>query len=176
MGGEKSLASMLWAVWLGSPPHGRGKVLGVQVRSCRARITPAWAGKRARCPCWCAGGQDHPRTGGEKTERSRRLQLLQGSPPQGGEKVDPTGNDWYTQGSPPRGRGNGRRVVDHHPLPGITPAWAGKRRPTLRASPRAWDHPRVGGEKSGHAGRKGKLKGSPPRGRGKGCAAAAVAL
>ena len=51
----------------GSPPRGRGKDSGT-VHGCgQLRITPAWAGKRARCPCWCAGGQDHPRVGGEKS-------------------------------------------------------------------------------------------------------------
>ena len=70
-------------------------------------------------------------------------------------------------GSPPRGRGKGRRVVDHHPLPGITPAWAGKSKNCSGHCSAPPDHPRMGGEKSGDCPRNVFSSGSPPRGRGK---------
>ena len=66
VGGEKFTAyAKIWNEW-GSPPRGRGKVTVNQMRMLKARITPAWAGKRAvdtvsRCAHW-----DHPRIGGEK--------------------------------------------------------------------------------------------------------------
>ena len=85
----------------------------------------------------------------------------------GGEKTESSSASMNPRGSPPRGRGKERRVVDHHPLPGITPAQAGKRirRPdTERAY---WDHPRVGGEKSGAWWIIILFLGSPPHRRGK---------
>ena len=66
VGGEKFTAyAKIWNEW-GAPPRGRGKVTVNQMRMLKARITPAWAGKRAvdtvsRCAHW-----DHPRIGGEK--------------------------------------------------------------------------------------------------------------
>lgn len=85
----------------------------------------------------------------------------------GGEKTESSSASMNPRGSPPRGRGKERRVVDHHPLPGITPAQAGKRirRPdTERAY---WDHPRVGGEKVLQLPVFQSPLGSPPRRRGK---------
>ena len=51
---------------------------------------------------------------------------------------------------------------------GITPAWAGKSQTLHFNSHRTGDHPRVGGEKYAGRRHRGDLKGSPPRGRGKG--------
>ena len=52
-------------------------------------------------------------------------------------------------------------------LPGITPAWAGKR-VRFPSSASSWrDHPRVGGEKLLSKWGQGWPLGSPPRGRGK---------
>ena len=70
-------------------------------------------------------------------------------------------------GSSPRRRGKFFLTDLVRIVVGITPAWAGKRRPTLRASPRAWDHPRVGGEKLRMGFLRGLVLGSPPHGRGK---------
>ena len=112
------------------------------------RITPAHAGKRCYLCASTKSSWDHPRVGGEKTA----CVLIVG----------------LGKGSPPHRRGKERRVVDHHPLPGITPAQAGKRirRPdTERAY---WDHPRVGGEKSRNDGVYYQSTGSPPHRRGKG--------
>ena len=46
VGGEKGLNPALAAYNGGSPPHGRGKVFFDQKKASKARITPAWAGKR----------------------------------------------------------------------------------------------------------------------------------
>ena len=85
----------------------------------------------------------------------------------GGEKYDCTGQEFTNWGSPPRRRGKGHGQSLRRGLKRITPAWAGKRRPTLRASPRAWDHPRVGGEKFHSAAEIDEKMGSPPHRRGK---------
>ena len=50
---------------------------------------------------------------------------------------------------------------------GITPACAGKRRWALDALRRAWDHPRVCGEKGFGVPVSSTMRGSPPRVRGK---------
>ena len=131
----------------GSPPRGRGKVGLDGGLSEAVGITPAQAGKSKLALCTPSCPTDHPRAGGEK--------------------VSPLSAVALSRGSPPHGRGKERRVVDHHPLPGITPAQAGKRirRPdTERAY---WDHPCVGGEKMLTGNATDDETGSPPRGRGK---------
>ena len=69
--------------------------------------------------------------------------------------------------SPPRWRGK----VFLSPCPGwrarITPAWAGKSCCSSSVFCIRWDHPRVGGEKSGAVGQMTDKQGSPPRGQGK---------
>ena len=131
----------------GSPPRGRGKVDGPPAQVGRGRITPAQAGKsvaprQKRSALW-----DHPRVGGEKPPF-----LCSGS---------------CLVGSPPRGRGKGPALHCSSPVPGITPAWAGKRNRPLSCPHGTGDHPRVGGEKKSQSTRKVKQQGSPPRGRGK---------
>ena len=102
MGGEKLKHPKYTTDEGGSPPHGRGKVLQVAPLCAEPGITPAWAGKSGYWERRSGACRDHPRVGGEKTAKI----IL-----------------WHScQGSPPRGRGKGRRVVNHHPLPGITPA------------------------------------------------------
>ena len=65
-----------------------------------------------------------------------------------------------------RGKGNfSQRNFD---VPGITPACAGKRSAAACARFRAWDHPRVCGEKNGGFCGSCFGAGSPPRVRGKG--------
>ena len=106
VGGEKSVRKRPAKRGVGSPPRGRGKVYPFRVGPVAVRITPAWAGKSLFCFTAAVPIQDHPRVGGEKElgDRFKTAEL----------------------GSPPRRRGKGWRVVDHHPLPGITPAQAGK--------------------------------------------------
>ena len=131
----------------GSPPRGRGKVFPRARRAAGRGIIPALAGKSPAPLIQSLDSRDHPRAGGEK--------------------VSPLSAVALSRGSPPHGRGKERRVVDHHPLPGITPAQAGKRirRPdTERAY---WDHPCVGGEKMLTGNATDDETGSPPRGRGK---------
>ena len=72
-------------------------------------------------------------------------------------------------GSPPRGRGKVGHSVISTISSGITPAWAGKSATSEKARATKQDHPRVGGEKMLSKLPVSSLKGSPPRGRGKGC-------
>ena len=110
-------------------------------------ITPAWAGKSSRGWRIHPPVRDHPRVGGEKRRLSECAQ--------------------WAEGSPPRGRGKEGIVLARGPAEGITPAWAGKRLHQLQAVFPAWDHPRVGGEKSMRSTKTAPSSGSPPRGRGK---------
>ena len=71
--------------------------------------------------------RDHPRVCGEKSRVCPRS--------------DPG------TGSPPRMRGKGSAPPRGHPLPGITPAYAGKSVSRILLYSRTWDHPRVCGEK-----------------------------
>ena len=73
-----------------------------------------------------------------------------------------------SEGSPPRGRGKVNGLPFAMSGVGITPAWAGKSQTLHFNSHRTGDHPRVGGEKYAGRRHRGDLKGSPPRGRGKG--------
>ena len=106
----------------------RGKVANYTVRWQLLRITPAYAGKSG-APCtlyrWI---EDHPRLCGEKCNFSTHASNLVGSPP------------------PMRGK-----VLSLSPriiIPGITPAYAGKRRITGNQNAGVWDHPRLCGEKT----------------------------
>ena len=69
MGGEKGWIQNDAAAAKGSPPHGRGKVQLDGLRSKRAGITPAWAGKRTSGGSNGSVDKDHPRMGGEKCAR-----------------------------------------------------------------------------------------------------------
>ena len=112
----------------GSPPRMRGKVSQCPASRAGPGITPAYAGKR-----FCYGWQkplsgDHPRVCGEKP---RMWQTM-----------------WKKQGSPPRMRGKVSSANSSLSHSGITPAYAGKRRPCFNKSNKTWDHPRVCGEKT----------------------------
>ena len=148
MGGEK-LGRMAVAISvIGSPPHGRGKVLCSVFGVLPHRITPAWAGKssstRTRLPIrW-----DHPRMGGEKPLSNVVCSTFSGSPPHGRGKV-----------SFCHAAGFGLW---------ITPAWAGKSFVLRLWCVATQDHPRMGGEKDDYDSSGKELQGSPPHGRGKG--------
>ena len=168
VGGEKKYNVKDFHPHKGSPPHGRGKGHGQSLRRGLKRITPAWAGKRS--PGWPLppSSRDHPRMGGEKKKG--------GSPEKSG------------LGSPPRWRG--KDAVQQHTARrvGITPAWAGKRKPCSCHRSESADHPRKAGKSPTYSGcvspgrdhpRVGGEKvldfmlfcpkpGSPPRRRGKG--------
>ena len=104
--GEKSKYRGICALLPGSPPRMRGKELCPFTTMSAARITPAYAGKRAVPFYYYVGGQDHPRVCGEKEVRhqSRASGI----------------------GSPPRMRGKVCCVHSPAPVCGITPAYAGK--------------------------------------------------
>ena len=107
VGGEKSVVLKFNNVEMGSPPRGRGKVRILPLTRLGFRITPAWAGKSEKKGCRPSSYRDHPRVGGEKMFLPR--------------------SGFAVRGSPPRGRGKGGATVPETALPGITPAWAGKR-------------------------------------------------
>ena len=67
--GEKKPSATLCTVSWGSPPHMRGKVLGVVFHAPANRITPAYAGKRMAAGWRWRKIQDHPRICGEKTKK-----------------------------------------------------------------------------------------------------------
>ena len=134
-------------MWKGSPPRGRGKDGRIWKVPVSEGITPAWAGKSLPAVIAAALAVDHPRVGGEKTVEYGKFQ--------------------FQRGSPPRGRGKARSYAQLHDEPGITPAWAGKRRPLFGPCAGRGDHPRVGGEKLRFPVVSTRELGSPPRGRGK---------
>ena len=147
MGGEKWIICCCSVRCLGSPPHGRGKVIDSLLDCPQRGITPAWAGKRRVLSVPIRSTQDHPRIGGEKGLGSQVTQL--------------------SQGSPPRRRGKDAVVAVVVRGAGITPAWAGKSCIRIVWVGAQWDHPRVGGEKLMGRPRRSVGAGSPPRGRGK---------
>ena len=153
---------------MGSPPHGRGKVMKANKKVKENGITPAWAGKSRECRYALTNEWDHPRVGGEKPARSSCKAVSSGSPPRGrGKASRPSvcrGPQWdhprvggeknagFTKtdiaaGSPPRGRGKDSGTVHGCGQLRITPAWAGKSREIPLHLRAAKDHPCVGGEK-----------------------------
>ena len=148
VGGEKGWSCPHRWPATGSPPRGRGKGGPQGPGLGPHRITPAWAGKSLGFRWCCYVCWDHPRVGGEKTNR----QELRAKRP----------------GSPPRGRGKGLVICSLVRTPRITPAWAGKRKCPRPPAGGREDHPRVGGEKRVRPEVLPSGQGSPPRGRGKG--------
>ena len=132
----------------GSPPRGRGKEAGCGPQKSRARITPAWAGKRRQPSGPCAAPRDHPRVGGEKPAGGQHRAPKRGTTPPwagkraalvwvcakpwdhprvGGEKTKLILLFRLRLGSPPRWRGKAEAFVRKIAAGGITPALAGKR-------------------------------------------------
>ena len=104
--GEKLIAISIFLCASGSPPPMRGKDEFDMDEVDDARITPAYAGKRA-----CGGRdekrrKDHPRLCGEKRSRRVLVDAAEGSPP------------------PMRGKANGTASFSDGYR--ITPAYAGK--------------------------------------------------
>ena len=128
--GEKLLLYSRYKPCKGSPPRMRGKARESPASGRMTGITPAYAGKRSVEEDVTWSIRDHPRVCGEKLVR---LAFICGI--------------W---GSPPRMRGKAGRKAQVDFAAGITPAYAGKRSPSLRSSPPRWDHPRVCGEKIRH--------------------------
>ena len=107
VGGEKLWVCCYDVVPRGSPPRGRGKEIVDITEWPTNRITPAWAGKSNAAVLDTSSTEDHPRMGGEKCIES--------------------GEDVLVSGSPPHGRGKDVPFIGTLAVPGITPAWAGKR-------------------------------------------------
>ena len=133
---------------MGSPPPMRGKVPDLRVRQITRGITPAYAGKSSTQHAFLCCVRDHPRLCGEKAVFCNDIKCC--------------------VGSPPPMRGKVPVCLSCPVLPGITPAYAGKRHSHTPSSKRHRDHPRLCGEKTPHASRQCKLAGSPPPMRGKG--------
>ena len=111
------------------------------------RITPAYAGKRARFQVRFQHQQDHPRLCGEKFCKAKKIMQRVGSPP------------------PMRGKASDtRRPVCKA---GITPAYAGKRSAVVLCGMKKKDHPRLCGEKCIRPCASPMTRGSPPPMRGK---------
>ena len=127
VGGEKIDSLPHRALYLGSPPRGRGKAHLWIIHQIFIRITPAWAGKSTPSLPHAHTCEDHPRMGGEK----------QCGLPTACRRT----------GSPPHGRGKAVVPVCASRLSGITPAWAGKSQSDQHDRGRLRDHPRMGGEK-----------------------------
>ena len=130
VGGEKRRTSWPSTQGRGSPPRGRGKEPKRVPNEPGNRITPAWAGKRHKAVLSSGRNGDHPRVGGEKRQN--------------------LGPHTARKGSPPRGRGKAQRSQPGLAGPGITPAWAGKRKKKSSHGQFLRDHPRVGGEKAAY--------------------------
>ena len=145
--GEKPSSRQYARADLGSPPHTRGKESLPSPTIARDGITPAHAGKRGSTPHRRPQSWDHPRTHGEKHGMESTSHIRQGSPPHTRGKA-PTYSNWA----------NWDR---------ITPAHTGKSFASDLCGESGRDHPRACGEKVGQSSRKQKLRGSPPRVRGK---------
>ena len=125
--GEKVKQRVDFLAAVGSPPRARGKEKQNWSGILHSRITPACAGKSFKGICVNWSHWDHPRVRGEKlAERAQMAASL---------------------GSPPRARGKVSIFTYQWPLPGITPACAGKRFPEIHNRSNQRDHPRVRGEK-----------------------------
>ena len=145
--GEKPRVSSPIGRQMGSPPRMRGKGEVEAGKESVDRITPAYAGKRGRCPRPAGRRWDHPRVCGEKIRARLHPRFL--------------------VGSPPRMRGKERKRCCTATGTGITPAYAGKSRLHTSVLPWRRDHPRICGEKERWQGIWNSGVGSPPRMRGK---------
>ena len=155
--GEKERLSQYCSAPAGSPPPMRGKDANASKAIADHGITPAYAGKREVFRLSLAVSWDHPRLCGEKSWTNSSSVLMLGSPP------------------PMRGKGS--MTTQPQPCFRITPAYAGKSSLSSFSTCRAWDHPRLCGEKSSHVPLDAALTGSPPPMRGKGLyPASALAL
>ena len=130
--GEKPRRSCHHRRRSGSPPRVRRKVMRDTPVKRASRITPACAGKRQKSHLSANLWQDHPRVCGEK--------------------LTGIGTDTTRKGSPPRVRGKVTSRYHVSAFTGITPACAGKSRPSSRRSWDSRDHPRVCGEKGIYTG------------------------
>ena len=182
---------MLWFKHIcptGSPPHGRGKVFAVLVKTFLSGITPAWAGKSSSARIasgvklgspphgrgkgfstisWTLLTRITPAWAGKSSGTSYHGRFCWDHPRMGGEKTDVYAKQRPHLGSPPHGRGKEFSFVGFEPHTGITPAWAGKSFTLTKYCRATQDHPRMGGEKDIAPVSPMGVSGSPPHGRGK---------
>ena len=125
----------------------RGKAVFLRCGHTAGRITPAYAGKSGTFSAGDHAAQDHPRLCGEKYSQLYQVFHCGGSPP------------------PMRGKDLFRQFLAA--VPGITPAYAGKRSSFSPKISVAKDHPRLCGEKFSNCDEKTTCVGSPPPMRGK---------
>ena len=167
MRGEDRKGMPVIVVGKGSPPHARGRLPNDVVKQCKARITPACAGKTLFGKLGERQNRDHPRMRGEdervdflvrvkhgitpacagKTYSQTRALLFHPDHPRmrGEDLADIRGLN-KRQGSPPHARG--RRIPACpvvHPER-ITPACAGKTHGRKTKLSDFGDHPRMRGE------------------------------
>ena len=166
--GEKEMLAQAGAIWVGSPPHMRGKGFYDRLISPLARITPAYAGKRltqSRGAVNPSGSPPHMRG---KVRQCLTVQFQMGiTPAYAGKSMTVWHrNSWgwdhpricgekfrsvrcwrMRRGSPPHMRGKGIVPCIQARFVGITPAYAGKRDWRCSSAERNWDHPRICGEK-----------------------------
>ncbi len=131
----------------GSPPRGRGRLVGLPAHIGGDGLTPAWAGTATRSGPTATARWAHPRVGGDG--------------------VDAEMSVLYGAGSPPRGRGRPERLRNEAREAGLTPAWAGTAIGTAAVRWPEWAHPRVGGDGGVMDTGAALTRGSPPRGRGR---------
>ena len=110
--GEKQSTAELGETIEGSPPPMRGKVVKLRYSRIHMGITPAYAGKSLYRLYKGFRYQDHPRLCGEKTN----LDL----------------GELGQRGSPPPMRGKGYKAIRSRCSRRITPAYAGKRKASVR--------------------------------------------
>ena len=134
------------AVKAGSPPRMRGAVVTHPATLDYHRITPAYAGSRARYRSPACLLEDHPRVCGEQ----KNVDLV----------ID------FEEGSPPRMRGAESLFLVGIVAPRITPAYAGSSLVIFNTSFLFMDHPRVCGEQLLAKWSFSHIIGSPPRMRG----------
>ena len=145
--GENRVHLLAEALCRGSPPRVRGKPHVLTTCCDSPRITPACAGKTTSTLLTPTAYKDHPRVCGENRN------FHQGRRGSGG--------------SPPRVRGKRCKGFCAGRLVRITPACAGKTGIQSYGLIKCQDHPRVCGENDSFRPDFIKVKGSPPRVRGK---------
>ena len=139
--------TVLAHLFVGSPPHTRGKEKRGEAFEQQSRITPAYAGKSDDYGEKRPWKKDHPRIRGEKRGAESELGHHLGSPPHTrgkaantaqialstrdhprirGEKYVPFYSPFLPQGSPPHTRGKDIAVSNAGNWIRITPAYAGK--------------------------------------------------
>ena len=131
----------------GSPPHTRGRYVGVQSGGRADGFTPAYAGKIMTKSVPFTAGRVHPRIRGEDYFFNHfAFSLL---------------------GSPPHTRGRCRRPSPSHSTARFTPAYAGKIEGSKPPTSVWLVHPRIRGEDTCPRGAASGAGGSPPHTRGR---------